>query len=447
MMWHLIRAQVWRVRWPLVNLFALGAIGAAVSSGPSHRITSAMALMTAGGSLLTLGTFWARELRVLPLVADTALRSAWCTVMVFPVAIMAGRLLVVLGASLVGGSTGMTMESVVLHATFDVIYVGVSFWLHQRADSPWTGLRQLLDPREALGMLGIFVWMAVPFATPELVPRSLADLTWLHMAFGIAGLVAATWPVLVTKNEWPSLGIVHERQHLAPPARVPPKRTDRWLDRLRGISRLLPGQFLGAVVVSLLALGAFIAIAAGLRGDIRSPFDTGVSDLEFLFVGGPVVLMLLGPVGIGSGLSPFLRRLKAMPITANRLILTMTGMSLVTPMLYWLCAGVAHLVLAGPAPADWRLGVLLFLSGILALGSALVTRFNSAAGPIAAAGLPFGGLMVAMMMFDKNEIELVFALLLPGVGLAGLVAAFLLNHHTVTRLSSHAAAYRVPSSP
>ncbi|MBK9240058.1 MAG: hypothetical protein IPL75_07275 [Acidobacteria bacterium] len=447
MMWHLIRAQLWRVRWPMVNLFFMGFMSAATSSGPSLRLMNAMALMTAGGSLLTIGIFWSRELRVLPLAADTALRSAWCTVMVFPVAIMAGRLLVVLGAPLAGGSPGMTVEAVLLLASFDAIYIGVSVWEHQRADTPWTGLRQLLDPREALGMFGIAVWMFIPFATPELVPRSVAGVTWLHVVIALAGLVVATWPVLVTKNEWPSLGILHERQHLAPTARVPPKSTDRWIDRLRGISRLLPGQLASAVVVSLLSLAAFIAFAVGVRGDIRSPFDTGVSDLEFLFVGGPVVLMLLGPVGIGAGLSPFLRRLKAMPISATRLIFTMTVLPLATPMLYWLCAGVAHLVLVGPVSGDWRPGVLLFLSGILALGSALVTRFNSAGGPLAAAFLPFGLLLTTMRMFDKNEIDSVFALLLPGVGLSCLVAAFLLNHHVVTRLSSHAAVYRVPSSP
>jgi len=136
-----------------------------------------------------------------------------------------------------------------------------------------------------------------------------------------------------------------------------------------------------------------------------------------------------------------------MPISANRLIVTMTALPLATPLLYWLCAGVAHLVLAGPVVADLRASVLLFLCGILTLGSALVSRFNSPTGPLAAVGLPIGGLLAAMMMFDKNQIELFFAVLLPVVGLAGLVAALLLNHHTVTRLSSHAAVYRVPSSP
>lgn len=301
----------------------------------------------------------------------------------------------------------------------------------------------MLDPRVALGMLGVLLWIAVPVAIPELVPRSFAAVTWLHVVFGIAGLVAATWPVLVTRNQWPSLGVIHERQRLAEPRRVPPKPADRWLDRLRGISRLLPGQLAGAVIVSLLALGAFIAIAAGVRGDIRSPFDAGVSDLEFLLVGGPFVLMLLGPVGIGTGLSPFLRRLKAMPISAKRLIVTMTALPLVTPMLYWLCAGAAHLVLAGPAAADWRPGLLLFLCGVLALASALATRFNSAISTFAAAFVPFAGLMAMMTMFDKNAIEPLFAIFLPVVGLAGLFSAVLLNHHTVTRASSRAAAYRM----
>ena len=174
--------------------------------------------------------------------------------MIFPAVIMAARLLVVLGGPLVGLAPSMTMEGVMLRATFDAIYIGVSVWLHQRADTPWTGPRQLLDPREALGIFGIVLWLAAPFAAPELVPRSLAGVTWLHIVFGFAGLVVATWPVLVTKNQWPSLGIIHERQPLAPPTRVPPKSTDRWIDRLRGMSRLLPGQLASAVVIALLSL-------------------------------------------------------------------------------------------------------------------------------------------------------------------------------------------------
>ncbi|HQX83527.1 MAG TPA: hypothetical protein PKW63_17295, partial [Vicinamibacterales bacterium] len=194
MMWHLVRAQLWRVRWLLPQLLLTGGMSAA-SEGVSHRFMSGLALGSAGSLLLTLGLFWSRELRVLPLVAETALRSAWYTVMIFPAVIMAARLLVVLGGPLVGLAPSMTMEGVMLRATFDAIYIGVSVWLHQRADTPWTGPRQLLDPREALGIFGIVLWLAAPFAAPELVPRSLAGVTWLHIVFGFAGLVVATWPV------------------------------------------------------------------------------------------------------------------------------------------------------------------------------------------------------------------------------------------------------------
>ena len=113
MMWHLVRAQLWRVRWLLPQLLLTGGMSAA-SEGVSHRFMSGLALGSAGSLLLTLGLFWSRELRVLPLVAETALRSAWYTVMIFPAVIMAARLLVVLGGPLVGLAPSMTMEGLSL---------------------------------------------------------------------------------------------------------------------------------------------------------------------------------------------------------------------------------------------------------------------------------------------------------------------------------------------
>lgn len=305
---RLVRAQLWRVWWFLPQLVFLGLVGAYLTNSVGARMSGGFALMMTASSLSMLGMFWSREVRVLPIRPETALRSVWCTAMFFPAAILLGRLLAIL-------------------------------------------------------------------------------------------------------------------------------------------NRLLPNQVLNAVIVSALTLAASTAVSVGLRGELRSPFDTRVSDVEFLLIGGPLFLLLLGPVWMGTGLTPFLRRLKAMPISARRVVLTMTALPLMTPLLFWVAAGAVHLTIDTPGPGNWRPGALLFLCGVLALASALIARFNSAIATGIGGVFPLVGILVLMMFFDNSAIEPVIAVVLPAVGLAGLSAALLLNYHTITRASSHAAAYRPPGMP
>ena len=445
MIGHLVRAQLWRMRWTFLMVAAIGAVVVSQSNPMGRRVTLAMALMMAVGSLTTLGLFWSREVRTLPIRPEAALRSAWCVAMLMPAAILLGRLAVVFGFAVVGSSAPLTAEAVAIIAVFDAVYVGTSLLFLQLENEPWYGFPSLRKLFSALWIAAYLPFMALPFAWPELVPRALSDVRLFHVAIVFAGLAATLWPVIVSPSRWPTLGVILDAPRQATVVRPLPKRTDYWLDRLHGISRLLPGPLIGAAVVALLSLGTFAVFSSRLRGGVRSPFDAGLRELEFLFVGGPMVMMLLASVGVGHALTPFLRHLKVLPIDTRRLILILTSLPLITPLMYWMFAAAMHAIVAPPGPPAWRPGILLFLCGVLALGSALVTRFNSAAAGLGNV-LPLIGLIMLMEIIDKNQIEPVLAMLLPAVGAAALSAALYLNYHTLTHASSQASAYRNPAA-
>lgn len=91
---RLVAAQLWRIRWFLALLTFMGANGAFQTTGIGARFTMAVPLLFATSAISMLGMFWSRDVRVLPIQRRVALRSAWLAAAVFPLAIMAGRLLV-----------------------------------------------------------------------------------------------------------------------------------------------------------------------------------------------------------------------------------------------------------------------------------------------------------------------------------------------------------------
>jgi hypothetical protein len=443
MMGRLIGAQLRRVRWIFLSVAMFGVLSVTQSSSLGGRMNMALSLIMAVNVLTTLGIFWSREVRVLPIAPETALRSAWCVGMLFPLVLLLGRLLVAATYGIAGWPPRFAAEAIGITFVFDAVYVGASLLVSQQRDVEWRGLSGLAIPVALLRLLAFLAWIALPFAWPEIVPKALGDITPWHIAALLAGVAAALWPVVFPDGKWPSFNVIHDARRPATASHPPPRDTDRWLDRLHGLNRLLPGLMAGAAVIAVVSLGLYVGLSR-LRGPVRSLFDAGMTDLEFLLVGG-VGLLLLAPLSAGSGLTPFLRRLRVMPIGSRRLCLTLTLLPLMTPVFFWMFAGVAHAVIWNDAPAAWRPGALLFFCGILALSASLITRFNSPVASLLAGIMPLTSIMALMMFLDRNQIEPVLAVLLPAVGLIGLSAAFLVNHHTVTRASSYSPAYRQPA--
>lgn len=439
---HLVRAQLWPARWTLFSMTTWGLLSVIQSSPFGRRLAMAVALMSAASGLMALGLFWSREVRVLPISPDAALRSAWCVAMLMPVALLLGRLTLMGALYLAGSTPPFTLQAIGILTAFDMVYVGCSLVLAQRKDIPWQGLWQLTVLAAIAKLVATFLWMALPFAWPEIVPRTLADVTPVHVAALIVGAVVSLSPVLRPRGQWPSFGVIHDARR--PVAVTPPvaqRKTDRWLDRLRGIPRLLPGPLLGAMFVALVSTAGFFVFSSRLREGFRAPFDPRLDDVQFLFIGGLAVLFL-APLVAGSGLTPFLRRLKILPISDLRLSVVLTSLPLMTPVLFWTVCAVAHVVLTGAGPGTWRGGVLIFMCGALALSSAATTRVSSSAAHVLTTWLPIAGTIGVLPFLERDQIDAVLGVLMPSAGSLALIAAFVVNHRTVTRSSSHAPAYR-----
>lgn len=445
MIGRLVAAQVWRIRWHLLFLFLLGAMSAVQNAEPSFtsRLSMGWPLLTASTAITMLGIFWSREVRVLPIPRRAPLRSAWLAALALPIAIMTGRVLATLVKHGLGFSGTVSGEAILLTAVWDTLFIGVSLTIMQRPDDPWESVRQTFASlRKSAKLAGHLVWiLAVPFAGPELVPTSIAEVTWIHMGGIVAGIAATVWPLLMAPDQLPSLGVLHDAPRGAGST---PSRTERApgsLDRLKGLERLLPGPVGIAALVAALTLAAATALTFSIRG-VHSPFAAGMNDVEFFLIGGPLFLLFLGPFSWGNGVTPYLRTLRTLPVSAMKLVITVTMLPMAMPVFFWLLATGVHVVVGSTGDTRWRLESFVLLCAVMAFFGAVHARFNSVLVLLAGAVVPLFGLMALLMLVDKATVGPVIAFWFPVIGLAGLPAAFLLNYLTISRGSSSSAVYK-----
>lgn len=440
MTWRLVSAQLWRVRWHLGFVCFLGANGS-YAEGFMARFMMAMPILSAFTGLTGLGLFWTRDVRVLPIPQRVALRSAWVAALGFPAAIMTGRLLVVAIQLVLGATVTRGVENIALAAIWDSAFVGVSLAIMQRDDVPWNGVRNALRQGGYVKTLLPMLWIVMPFAAYDLIPRAVADANWLHVAGLVVSVVITVWPLVAAPDRWPTLGILHDTPR---PSTAPPSTIDKAsvLDRLMGMRRLLPGPVGSAALIAAVTLVASTALTVSLE-DTPSLFSAGTTEMEFFLIGGPFFLLLLGPLGWANGLVPFLRSLKTLPISAMRLVVTMTVLPLMMPLFYWTLATGTHLLFGAPGGTLWRLGSFALLGGVFALSAAVYARLNSAL--VVAVGwfVPVVGAFL-LMLIDKSGVNAFIAIWFPVIGAAGVSAAFLLNYRTITRSVSSSAVYRPP---
>jgi hypothetical protein len=439
MTWRLVAAQLRRVRWHLGLLCLLGANGS-YAEGFMVRFMMAMPMLSAFTALTGLGLFWTRDVRILPIPRRVALRSAWLAALGFPVAIVVGRLLVVAVEIALGATISRGIETITLAAVWETAFVGVSLTIMQGDDVPWDGLRGAVRQGGYVKTLLPMLWIVVPFAAYDLIPRSVAEVNWLHLAGLLAGAVITAWPLVTKPDQWPRLGILHDasRTSTAPPRPIICK--PRALDRLTGMRRLLPGPIGTALLVAALTLVASITLTSSLEGT-HGLFSAEMDDMEFFLIGGPFFLLIFGPLGWANGLTPFLRSLRTLPVSAMRIVVTMTIVPLMIPVFYWTLATGVHLVVGVPGDTHWRLESFVLLCGVMAFSGAVHARFNSMVVVMMGWGAAFIGAMLVMELLDK---ESAVAFWFPLVGLVGVSAAFLLNYRTILRSVSSSAVYRPP---
>lgn len=443
---RLVAAQVWRLRWLCLILVFLGFGSASTAANPadfSSRLSSAWPMLLSMSAITTLGLFWARDVRVLPISRRVALRSAWLSALALPLTIAAGRGLGVLVHRAFDSTNTLGVEAIVLAAVRDTLYIGIMLANAQRDDEPWENAREAFSnvAKSARLVVSLLWTLAIPFLGPEITPASLTDVTWLHVAGVVVCLAIAVWPLVMHPDQWPRLGVLHDAPRNTSSRPTDRHRPPRRFDRLTGMRRLLPGPVGTAAAVAVLTLGAGMALTFSSKG-VQGPFAAGMEEVEFFLIGGPFFLLLLSPFGWGNGVTPLLRTLRTLPVSTTQIVSMLTMMPLMMPVFFWLLAAAVHLVLGATAGTNWRLESFALICGVTALSGAVHTRFNSIMTLMTGTMAPVIGVFALMEFVDKTAVERFIALWFPLIGLVGVPAAFLLNYLTIRRGSSSSPAYR-----
>lgn len=427
---RLVLAQLRRLRRESWVLLMVGVGGMLSSSPMAARMNAAVGALMIASSCTTLGLFWGREMRILPLRPREARRSAWLALLSLVAALQTIRVLTLAALGVLGAEWSQTTgEQLALLALFDVLYVSASFALYDRPDA--------VSPAAKLfSVTGIVIWVLLPFAAAEVLPRNLDDFRWWNW-IALIGLTAlALCPLLVDRDEWPRLGIVRHRRTPEDPLPSVPRLA--LVERLSGFWRLVPSWAPGPLITATLALAP---LALGMYELGLAPMSRAWSDVDFLVLGGPLFLTIAGPFSSGTGLEPWLRRLKVLPISGRTLVAIATLLPCRAVLVLWLLAAVLHAAQTGSAPETLRLGAMCAACGLIALGGAFRSRFNQISG----AFVSFTPVLLIILLWRVGHwigIQLSTDALLPVIGVLTGAAAVAVNHRTLNCSSSQAVVYR-----
>lgn len=466
----LVAAQLRRARQAVLLILFIALTGV-ISSGLGSRMNTAMVSMFSVNVISTFGLFWSREMRVLPIIARDARTAAWMAVMTVPLLVLVIRLLWWTAGAIWGiwPDQQSPLESVLLRSTFEVLFFSANFTLADRSlevYQPGKGLRTF-----ASALLWA-PWYFLPFAAPEVIPRSLGAFAWYNwVALAVMAGMAAR-PLFTDRDEWPRLGVIHEAGRLqskAPP--MPPVPIDtpialprnvklpwwtritvflllggntrhRLRDTATGFRRIVPG-LLGSAAAQAAAASLFIAVVAYFSSKpLPPPMMADMSDGRFAFVSGLFVLMMIPP-GFTSGLQPWLRRLRVLPVPTRTLVALNTIAPWRSLAFLWCFACLVHVARTWTAPETLRFDVLIAACGVASLTGSLMTRLRSHVTLMIAFTFPLLAFLVFELLSDRFDLAAIWRPeFLPVLGIVALLAAVAINHHTFTRSSSSARVYR-----
>ncbi|MGE3343972.1 MAG: hypothetical protein AB7L71_11100 [Vicinamibacterales bacterium] len=429
-MTRLVLAQLRRLRREMWHVSVWSVLGLTSSVWFMERLTAGLATMSASDACQKLGPFWGRTTRVLPITAREARRSAWLSTMVLVGVILVARAVATATMSwLSPEKVRQSVESLALMAIFDALYVSASFTFYDRDQKE----ASLSDPIE---WVGISAWILLPFAAPEVIPRDLDAFRWWNWIalVGLAGL--ALRPLLVDRDEWPRLGVLGHSRTPEDPITSTPRLAV--LERLSGFWRLAPSWAPGPLIGAAIAIAP---LASGAFAQALPPMSRALPDGDFLALGGPMFLICAGPWALGTGLTPWLRRLKVLPVSGWTLVGVATLLPCRAIVALWVIAVALHAVQTGNLPETLRLGALVAACGAVSFTTALISRFNRATGVV----LSYTPLLVLVLLFYACEwmgVQLWTDATLPVIGVITGAAAVAVNHRTLNYSSSQAAVYR-----
>lgn len=466
----LVAAQLRRTRLSVLPMLFIAVAGVS-ATGVSSRLNTAMVSMFSVNVMSTIGLFWSREIRSLPINPRDARNAAFLAVMSVPVLVLLIRLV----WWTVGTSWNfwpghqIPLESVFLRSAFEILFVSANFTLTDRSLEPY-------QPGKGLRTFASAVlyapWFFLPFAAPEIIPLSLGSFAWYNwVALAVMATMAAR-PLFTDRDEWPRLGVIHEAGRLqskAPP--MPPVPIDtpitlpkdaklpwwaritvflllgdntrhRLRDSATGFRRIVPGLLGTAAAQAAVASLVIPVVAYFSPKPLPPPMIADMSDGRFAFVSGLFVLMMIPP-GFASGLQPWLRRLRVLPVPTSTLVTLNTIAPWRSLAFLWCFACLVHVARTWTAPETLRLDVLVAACGVASLTAALMTRLRSHVTIMIAFTFPLLAFLAFELLNDRFDLAGVWQPEhLPVLGVVALLAAVALNHHTFTRSSSSARVYR-----
>lgn len=416
------------------------------SSAAEWLMGGAVVLFVGAISMSAPDALATRTFSVLPLSARDISRATWLLLAGLPVAILTlGR---VLSASIFapfGDEWSWVFPATPVRVFYECLFFAVI--------GAWTVLvpdRHAPDYREDSGLylvvLAVLGMMAVPFILLRFLPAGfdgISPLGWVLT--GVAVVLAAT-PLFLPPKQF--VRPDPPRRPLETPQATLVTRPASALavptPRLTGVWALMPQVMKHATAWS----AGFITFQLALQWTrdsqpVLQPFAPDMPAARFM-VG--VCFLMVFVIGMMPGLGQRVPMLRLLPIPATRAATALTLAPVVTPVVFWTALILMHVAVSSAWPSTLRLKYLVLLAGLAAVVDALGIKAGSQRAK-AAIGFLVTFALLSASNGDRAWLELVLThWLVPAVGVASLVAAYVLNLHTMTRMERGSRAYRYGQS-
>lgn len=408
--------------------------------------------MAASISIATMtGLFVAKglapmEVQVLPISRREMSRTLWWASIVLPAGVMTtGK---VIGSAVAfGRPVHAGPEAIWLSAMMDFVSMGTmlsAMMLLQHVSS-------LISSYRWQAVVGLGITLPVLTAPFVLVFLHLMPLTWRDIGPAAATLIAvgavctalvyAASPQLTTGN-----------RRMIASAMASQRRSGFWLrlDRVTGLRRMVfqvwrsatTSQILTPALIALMGFGTTglfegdqgpwegTGWMAGLREFGFLPFEPGwePSSILMLFMLGSFAFAFGMESGVpGAGVLTSMRHIRTLPLSTRQLNGILLALSFMVWVNSWLVLAGYHWLVTGEPPASFRLAVFLGLFGLDCLNKAAQLRYGTR-GVIKIPAFVVLGLVLMTAVRTGLPLQPTFLTL----GVAGLVAAWFVNQHTLT---------------
>jgi hypothetical protein len=432
-----------RHRWVLASLGTLTAMVwfVAVTNHVAYVLTAmAVSIVVADvtGPMIAGARLAPMEVQVLPLSRRELSRTLWWTSTVLPVAVMATGKVVGLMLASLRGPVEAGLETIWVSSAMDFLVAGAMLAtiamvqrVTQRFDNPTV--------QYVLTVVVVVPILAVPFV--PILLRQYLPLTWAGITPVVGGLMIAA-AVLTTRAYVSTPRVtIGANPHATAAAFAAHKRSGFWwrLDGVTGLRRMALKVWIGAAFTQIATPLFFILVSRVFDGmdklGLTAVRDFGLLPFEAEWSPHRLFMLLMicsigvrwDPGPMGNNVLASLRHLRTLPLSLHQFNAVLLGLPLIAWVNAWVLLLGLHWVVNREAPASWRLVEFFGVYGLDCLIKAVQARYQSSL----LASVPAFMIGVAAL-FVTLKLNLPLQLMLFMLGVAGLVAATLINRHTLT---------------